>query len=62
MFRKRKKELSIKNSTKGYFEEINLKKDARYVCRANKVRVKEDEVTPPKKESSTLCLSRDARN
>lgn len=61
MFRKRKKELSSKNSTKG-FEEINLKKDARYVCRANKVRVKEDEVTPPEKVSSTLCLSTDARN
>lgn len=54
MFRNRKKELSIKNSTKGYFEEINFKQGARYVWRANKFGVK-DEVTPPK-EKTLFCV------
>lgn len=43
MFRNKKRKQSIKNSMKGYFEEINLKQEAKNVWRANKFRVKEDE-------------------
>lgn len=35
---------------KGYFEEINLKQEARYVWRANKFRVKEDKANLQKRK------------
>lgn len=61
MFRNRGKEPSVKNSTKCRVEESNLKQKSKYVCKVNKFRIKEDEITPPERESSILWLSNDAR-